>query len=576
MISLIRYPTCEGAYEPLANGEPLCIQSRNTSGWLRLLFITAIPFIASATFIVLVQILVRREQRRNQKSLEATAARLRAQRAALIGQLRSRASMRSRSGGESSRGTPRLPNLGMSRVNFFGGSTRNLFGPASSRQPSSNPDEPRTLAPPRAPGPAYKVGDRVYVKRSSGDECIAFVTQYDASKNYYMVDLDRIGSGKLKQCRDREMRPATQATIIVTRSNGDEKRGIVQDFDKATNRYNILLEGTGILVSATADKVRPAGPQVGSTVLVTRSGGDEKRAVVDAFDPATNMYVVQFLGAGSQFQVHADRVRPWLPKSGSRASMFQRSNTCVGLEKSLTLQLKPNEMVGMTVNEFNKVTAVEPNSPASKAGLHAGDLILAVDDVDCTEGMAAAKLWKEGAGRAVRKLRIIADANLDGSTAGGAIPRRVTVQSGTGQSGNETRGKALVAAMGTDAASKRTPVVSFRSDPPGQPRSARVADEDGSERPKQKRRPPPSAFGEAVNGVLGTALDDQLLASHPDAVELIAAGVPREEVLQGLRPRQSLRGVQQGEQATAPATAPSTASSVDGAQPRQRFSIFHA
>jgi hypothetical protein len=130
--------------------------------------------------------------------------------------------------------------------------------------------------------------------------------------------------------------------------------------------------------------------------------------------------------------------------------------------------------------------------------------------------------------------------------------------------------------MGTDAASKRTPVVSFRSDPPGQPRSARVADEDGSERPKQKRRPPPSAFGEAVNGVLGTALDDQLLASHPDAVELIAAGVPREEVLQGLRPRQSLRGVQQGEQATAPATAPSTASSVDGAQPRQRFSIFHA
>jgi small nuclear ribonucleoprotein (snRNP)-like protein len=126
----------------------------------------------------------------------------------------------------------------------------------------------------------------VYVKRSSGDECIAFVTQYDASKNYYMVDLDRIGSGKLKQCRDREMRPATQATIIVTRSNGDEKRGIVQDFDKATNRYNILLEGTGILVSATADKVRPAGPQVGSTVLVTRSGGDETRAVVDAFDPA--------------------------------------------------------------------------------------------------------------------------------------------------------------------------------------------------------------------------------------------------------------------------------------------------
>jgi hypothetical protein len=534
-----------------------------------LLFITAVPFIASATFIMLVQILVRREQRRNQKSLEATAARLRAQRAALIDQLRSRALMRSRSGGESSRGTPRLPNLGMSRVSFFGGSTRNLFGPTSSRLPNSNPDEP-----PRAPEPAYKIGDRVYVKRSSGDECIAFVTQYDASKKYYMVDLDRIGSGKLKQCRDKEMRPATQASIIVTRSNGDEKRGIVQDFDEAAKRYNIRLEGTGIIVSAAADKVRPAGPQVGSTVLVMRIGGDEKRAVVDAFDPATNMYVVQLAGSGSQFQVHADRVRTWLPKSGSRANMFQRPNACGGLEKSCTLQLKPNEMVGMTVNEFNKITAVDPNSPASTAGLHVGDLILAVDDVDCTEGVTAVKLWKEGAGHPVRKLRIVADANLVGSSAGGAIPRRVTVQ-GTGQSGNEIKGKALVAAMGTDASSKRAPVVSFRADLPGQPRSARVADEDSSERPKQKR-PPPSAFGAAVNGVLGTALDDELLASHPDAVELIAAGVPREEVLQGLRPGQSLRGVPQGEQAAAPVTAPSTASSVDGAPLRQRLSIFFA
>ena len=573
MAFLIRYPTCEGAYEPLENGEPLCIRSRNTSGWLRLLFITAVPFIASATFIMLVQILVRREQRRNQKSLEATAARLRAQRAALIDQLRSRALMRSRSGGESSRGTPRLPNLGMSRVSFFGGSTRNLFGPTSSRLPNSNPDEP-----PRAPEPAYKIGDRVYVKRSSGDECIAFVTQYDASKKYYMVDLDRIGSGKLKQCRDKEMRPATQASIIVTRSNGDEKRGIVQDFDEAAKRYNIRLEGTGIIVSAAADKVRPAGPQVGSTVLVMRIGGDEKRAVVDAFDPATNMYVVQLAdqlaGSGSQFQVHADRVRTWLPKSGSRANMVQRPNACGGLEKSCTLQLKPNEMVGMTVNEFNKITAVDPNSPASTAGLHVGDLILAVDDVDCTEGVTAVKLWKEGAGHPVRKLRIVADANLVGSSAGGAIPRRVTVQ-GTGQSGNEIKGKALVAAMGTDASSKRAPVVSFRADLPGQPRSARVADEDSSERPKQKR-PPPSAFGAAVNGVLGTALDDELLASHPDAVELIAAGVPREEVLQGLRPGQSLRGVPQGEQAAAPVTAPSTASSVDGAPLRQRLSIFFA
>jgi hypothetical protein len=38
--------------------------------------------------------------------------------------------------------------------------------------------------------------------------------------------------------------------------------------------------------------------------------------------------------------------------------------------------------------------------------LRAGDLILAVDGVECTEGVIAPKLWKDGAGRPVRKLRI--------------------------------------------------------------------------------------------------------------------------------------------------------------------------
>jgi hypothetical protein len=38
--------------------------------------------------------------------------------------------------------------------------------------------------------------------------------------------------------------------------------------------------------------------------------------------------------------------------------------------------------------------------------LRAGDLILAVDGVECTESVIAPKLWKDGAGRPVRKLRI--------------------------------------------------------------------------------------------------------------------------------------------------------------------------
>ena len=55
---------------------------------------------------------------------------------------------------------------------------------------------------------------------------------------------------------------ATQASVIVMRGNGDEKRGVVQDLDKAANHHTIIIEGTGINPA-----VRPAGPQVGSTVL---------------------------------------------------------------------------------------------------------------------------------------------------------------------------------------------------------------------------------------------------------------------------------------------------------------------
>ena len=75
----------------------------------------------------------------------------------------------------------------------------------------------------------------------------------------------------------------------------------------------------------------------------------------------------------------------------------------------LTLQLEPHERAGATffpTFESNKVVVVDPNSPAFKAGLRAGDLILAVDGVECTEGMIAPKLWKDGAGRPIRKLRI--------------------------------------------------------------------------------------------------------------------------------------------------------------------------
>lgn len=83
-----------------------------------------------------------------------------------------------------------------------------------------------------------------------------------------------------------------------------------------------------------------------------------------------------------------------------------RADTGHVLSKTLTIQLAPDDKVGMTVNDFNEVVAVDPVSPAAKAGVDAGDLILSVDEVKCTEGVTVAKLWMDGACRPVRKLCI--------------------------------------------------------------------------------------------------------------------------------------------------------------------------
>jgi hypothetical protein len=52
----------------------------------------------------------------------------------------------------------------------------------------------------------YALGSAVYVKRSNGEESIAFVTEYDAAKRLYTVELEQAGSGKFKQSREDGMR----------------------------------------------------------------------------------------------------------------------------------------------------------------------------------------------------------------------------------------------------------------------------------------------------------------------------------------------------------------------------------
>ena len=233
------YPTCTGAFEPLNTAEgpqPLCIKGRNSSGWLRFLFIVAVPFLISSTFVVLVQMCVRREQRTRRKSLEATAMRLRAQRSALVDELKKRAVAAATKAPDGT--TPR--GGGMKSMMKLMGTSKNLTSTAE------------------------------------------------------------------------------QAAVYVVRSGGDEKLGFVQAYDPRTSLYTIKLDGSGIIMQALGAKMRPAGPQVGHTVLVSRSNGDEKKAVIDAFDPATNKYTVTFADSGLSGVIAADKVR------SMRVSMAKR------------------------------------------------------------------------------------------------------------------------------------------------------------------------------------------------------------------------------------------------------------
>jgi hypothetical protein len=233
------YPTCSGAFEPLdtADGpQPLCIKGRNSSGWLRFLFIVAVPFLISSTFVVLVQMCVRREQRTRRKSLEATAMRLRAQRSLLVDQLKKRT----------------------------------------------------MAAATRAPDGTTPRGGRMQ----------SMMKLMGTSKNLTST--------------------AEQAAVYVLRAGGDEKMGFVQAYDPKTSVYTIKLDGSGIIMQAPGAKLRPAGPQLGQTVLVSRSNGDEKKAVIDAFDPATNKYTVTFAGSGLSVVIAADKVR------SMRVSMAKR------------------------------------------------------------------------------------------------------------------------------------------------------------------------------------------------------------------------------------------------------------
>ena len=63
-----------------------------------------------------------------------------------------------------------------------------------------------TAAPNPTLGQRHAIGSSVYVKRSNGEETLAYVKEYDVEKALYTVELERVGSGKAKTYRDKDLR----------------------------------------------------------------------------------------------------------------------------------------------------------------------------------------------------------------------------------------------------------------------------------------------------------------------------------------------------------------------------------
>ena len=91
-----------------------------------------------------------------------------------------------------------------------------VAAPAPSPEDVSSPptegDAPTPPPPPISvpePGrPRFPVGSCVHVKRSNGEENLAYVVKHDATNNSYTVEIGKQGSGKLKKCQDKDLREA--------------------------------------------------------------------------------------------------------------------------------------------------------------------------------------------------------------------------------------------------------------------------------------------------------------------------------------------------------------------------------
>ncbi len=106
----------------------------------------------------------------------------------------------------------------------------------------------------------FAVGQGVYCMRSSGEESIGFIVEYDASTGIYKVELevdDAAGTALYKHVSDDSLRAskavrqekrlafAAGDCVYVKRSNGEESIAWVKSYDKEQKVYKLELERRG-------------------------------------------------------------------------------------------------------------------------------------------------------------------------------------------------------------------------------------------------------------------------------------------------------------------------------------------
>jgi hypothetical protein len=88
---------------------------------------------------------------------------------------------------------------------------------ADERRPGRRPAlayVPKTALGMPVPGQRFAIGMSVFVKRSNGEEILAYVKEYDAEEALYTVEIERVGKRKARKCRDNDLRAATMQEVF--------------------------------------------------------------------------------------------------------------------------------------------------------------------------------------------------------------------------------------------------------------------------------------------------------------------------------------------------------------------------